>query len=426
MSTELLKELKEVRESLNKSIFDMQQANESKNKELEEAFSKKVEEYAEKHSELATQLDAMQKSAKDLELAMSRRPEGDEGKDFVMSSDEEKSAFIRSLKTRNHGVSSEMHHSLMVKNIKAAMPHLSDEMADLQAKAMLAGSDPDGGVLCPPEYARRIIGRMHETSPMRSIATVVTTTGGSYILPFEAADIEAGWVGEVEERADTTTNKLGAIEIPCHESYAKPTMSLQAIEDATADLNGFMSRKVGDRLARLENTAFVSGNGIGKPKGFLAYDAGSTNFAAGKLETKTTAATSLSADDLIDLQSLLNSGHDGNAVFAMNKKFFSIVAKLKGSDDNYLINPRLLMEGARPMILGKPVVMMDDMPNDETSGGLVVGYGDFREGYTIVDRIGIQSIRDNVTRPGFVKIHFRKRTGGAVSNYEAIKILKMK
>jgi len=422
---EILEKIKEVKEELNSSIASYQAASEKNNKELETNLQERVEELVEKQSTLADKLETAEKERKEIELAISRTGNDGKGSKHGFQSEKElKSAFRQSLSGRQ--VPGDVQTRIMAENIKHFLPHLDDEVAELQAKTMLVGSSPDGGVVCPAELANQVKTRMYETSPIRSVANVVDTMSKEYIVPFEAAEMAAGWIAETGARSTTDTVKLGSVTIPTHEGYARPVVSLQVLEDSAINLDRFLGVKVGERLARLQNNAYITGNGVGKPRGILDYPETTSNFESGKLQTVDTAGASVAADDLIGIQSELNSGYDNNAKFSMSKKFFAIVAKLKDDNNNYLINPRLLMEGTRPQVLGKPVVMFNDMPKDETSGGKVVVYGDFREGYTIVDRIGITAIRDQVTEPGFMKIYFRTRTGGAVSNYEALKVLKMK
>jgi HK97 family phage major capsid protein len=55
---------------------------------------------------------------------------------------------------------------------------------------------------------------------------------------------------------------------------------------------------------------------------------------------------------------------------------------------------------------------------------LSMAFGDFREGYQIVDRIGLSVLRDPYTSYPYVFFKFRKRVGGGVVNFEAIKLLR--
>jgi HK97 family phage major capsid protein len=60
-----------------------------------------------------------------------------------------------------------------------------------------------------------------------------------------------------------------------------------------------------------------------------------------------------------------------------------------------------------------------------TAANLIAAYGDFGRGYTIVDRVGLQVLRDPFTADGFVKFKTYKRVGGDVTNFDAFKIMRV-
>ena len=130
------------------------------------------------------------------------------------------------------------------------------------------------------------------------------------------------------------------------------------------------------------------------------------------------------ADNFIDLQNRLKGVYQAPAVWGMKRLTWGEVLKLKDGQGRYQLNFEMMADGAGLRLLGKRVVWMDDMPVIATNS-LSVVYGDFSKGYTIVDRIGVRLIRDDLTNKPFIKFYATKRVGGAVTNYEAIKILKL-
>ena len=59
-----------------------------------------------------------------------------------------------------------------------------------------------------------------------------------------------------------------------------------------------------------------------------------------------------------------------------------------------------------------------------TTGSNSIAFGNFQQGYVIVDRLGISVLVDPYTsKTGFVKYKTRKRVGGDVRNFEAIKLI---
>ncbi|QDP65960.1 MAG: putative major capsid protein [Prokaryotic dsDNA virus sp.] len=302
-----------------------------------------------------------------------------------------------------------------------------DREVDRQVKDMVAASGPDGGYFVTTDRSNQISERIFETSPLRQVANVVTTTSDVYELILDDDESDSGWVGEVQSRPDTNTPQVGLIKIPVHEVYAQPRATQKMLDDAGFDIEGWLSRKVSSQIGRKENTSFVAGDGSQKPKGFLSYAAWSS---AGVYERNAveqiTSGTSgdFDADDIIELGNSLIEDYQANATFGMKRATFTDVMQLKSSDGAYLLDPRILMEGGTKMLLGKDVVFMEDMPV-KASNALAMVVADFEEFYTVVDRLGIRVLRDPYTAKPYVRYYTTKRVGGAVTNYEAGKILKI-
>lgn len=296
----------------------------------------------------------------------------------------------------------------------------------LELKQMSSDVQPEGGYLVRPEFADFVIGRVFETSPMRRIANIETIGSRSLEIDIDDNEAGAGWVGENETRSETTTPEVGMLEIVAREMHATPIATTQVIEDAHMDLEGWLQRKVSERFGRLENTAFITGDNVKKPRGILDYDAWAVaeTYERNKLEQISSgAATTLTADGLISLQNSLVELYQSNATWLMRRATYGVAMKLKDGQGQYLFNASLDQNTGLPSIdlLGRPVMFAADMPA-LGAGALSVAYGDFRVGYTIVDRRGIQILRDPFTTKGKVKFYTTKRVGGAVTSFDSIKI----
>lgn len=303
----------------------------------------------------------------------------------------------------------------------------SENEIDMLAKDLLAGSNPDGGFFLTTDRSSRVMERIFETSPLRGVANVETTAGDVFEMILDDDEASSGWVGEVSDRPDTNTPQVGLLKIPVHEIYAQPRATQKILDDAGFDVEGWLQRKVARKIGREENTAFVTGDGSQKPKGFLSYDAWASEgvYERGKVEQINSGSNgSFGADSLIGLQNSLFEEYQANGTFGMKRNTFTDVMQLKGGDGQYLLNPMMLSQGSDKILLGSNVVFMDDMPAVDTDA-LAVVYADFSEFYTIVDRFDIRVLRDPYTAKPYVKFYTTKRTGGAVTNYEAGKILKL-
>ena len=297
----------------------------------------------------------------------------------------------------------------------------------VEVKAMSTDVNPDGGYLVRPELSDTIITRVFETSPLRQVANVERTGAKSIDILIDDQEAAARWVGEGASGGQTDTPQLAQKVIAAHKIEADPRMTTEMIEDSYLDVEAWLSRKVADKFARTQNTAFVSGDGVGKPRGFLTYAAAAT---AGTYERNAItqinmgSAAALNSDGLIEVQNALKEEYQAGAVFGMKRTTFGAALQLKGSD-NYFFSPVLLRDGqASIQLLGKPVVFMDDMPA-VAANALSVVYADFSTAYTILDRVGLQVLRDPFTNKGFVTYYTTQRVGGDVTSFDAIVIGKV-
>jgi HK97 family phage major capsid protein len=296
------------------------------------------------------------------------------------------------------------------------------DLPKLEAKALSVGSDPDGGYLVTSAMSQRIIQTVKETSPMRQLARVETISSDSLELIEDTEDFAAGWTTETGSVSVTDSPQLGKKTISVHELYAQPSATTKLIDDADIDVESWLAEKLADVFSRKENTAFISGDGSGKPKGILAYAAGT---AWGQIEQLGSGAGAalVTADDIVELYYKLKEEYATRATFLMNRSVVQIVRLLKETTTGqYLWHPGLAA-GAPDTLMGIPVMQAADMPAAALNN-LVIAVGDFQSAYQIVDRNGIRILRDPFTNKPFVNFYSTKRVGGDVVNFEAIKLLK--
>ena len=305
----------------------------------------------------------------------------------------------------------------------------SDRSKDMISKTLLTDSNPDGGYLALPErISGFMIDRTFESSPIRAVANVITTsTNMVEIVIDDNESTSGGWVSEEGERPGTNTAQVGMLEIATHEQYAEPKISRKMLDDSSINIEAWAANKTDDILRRTENTSFVSGNGVAKPKGFLSYDAWAVAgaYERGKIEQLESGSDGLfTANSIKSLQNSLKEPYQSRAVFMVKRASWTGITTLVDGSGAYLLDPRSLKDGDTLRLLGSQVIFADDIPAQATDA-LAMAYGDFQVGYTIVDRLGIRVLRDPLTDKRYVKYYTTKRVGGAVTNYEAIKLLKL-
>ncbi len=298
----------------------------------------------------------------------------------------------------------------------------------LEGKALSVGSDPDGGYLVPDETEATINRALRHISPIRAISGVQQVSSSVYKRPFATTGLGTGWVGETAARTETTTPTLSELSFQTMELYAMPAATASLLDDSAVNIDEWLAEEVRVAFAEQEGTAFVTGNGVNKPKGFLAYPTvANASWSWGNIGfVKTGVAGAFPAtnagDVLIDLVYAVKSGYRANAHFVMNRAAQAQVRKLKDGDGTYLWQPSA-DPGQAPTLMGFPIAESEDMPNIATDS-LSIAFGDFRRGYLIVDRVGIRVLRDPYTAKPYVLFYTTKRVGGGVQDFDAIKLLK--
>ena len=215
----------------------------------------------------------------------------------------------------------------------------------LEAKALSAGSGPDGGYLVPDTIECEVLRRLSAISPIRAIASVRTISGGLYKRAFSTTGVSAGWIGETAARPQTNAATLAELSFPAMELYAQPAATQTLLDDAVVDVEQWIASEVETAFAEQEGAAFVNGDGVNKPKGFLASDTVDNGaWVWGKLGFVPTgnagAFPAVSpSDKLVDLVYALKAGYRQNASFVMNRKTQAAIRKFKDADGNYLWQP---------------------------------------------------------------------------------------
>lgn len=301
-------------------------------------------------------------------------------------------------------------------------------LARIEARSLTVGSDPDGGFLVPSETEAMVDRVLSTVSPIRSIATVRQIGGSSFRKPISVGGLESGWVGETGARTETSAASLSLLDFPAMELYAMPAASQSLLDDALVDVEGWIASEVTIEFAEQEGRAFVSGDGVARPRGFLAYDTvAEASHAWGKLGYVATGASgafaaSDPADVLFDLVYAPRQAYRANGRWVMNRKTQASVRKLKDGNENYLWQPGLAA-GEPATLLGYPVTEAEDMP-DIGAGAFAIAYGDFARGYLVVDRVGLRVLRDPFSAKPYVLFYTTRRVGGGVQDFNAIKLLK--
>jgi HK97 family phage major capsid protein len=299
----------------------------------------------------------------------------------------------------------------------------------VEMKSFTGVSGDSGGYAIPKEIDAVIGATLASVSPIRSIANVVQVGSAGYRKLVTAGGTPSGWASEVDARPATGTPTYFEIAPPMGDLYANPSASQAMLDDALFDVEGWLATEIAREFARAEGAAFVSGSGVGRPKGFLAAPTSSANDAARAFGTLQYLASGAAGDfaaspqdRLIDLVQSLRGPYRQNGTWVMNSATLARIRKFKTSDGAFIWTPGLSV-GQPATLLGYPVIEAEDMP-DIGANALAIAFGDFRSGYLIAERGETGILRDPYSNKPFVNFYATKRIGGCVSNSEAIKLMK--
>ncbi|HGJ5878003.1 MAG TPA: phage major capsid protein [Arsenophonus nasoniae] len=290
-----------------------------------------------------------------------------------------------------------------------------------ETRGLSTGVPADGGYTVIPELNKQIMQRLSDESVMRKICTIKTTHSNEYkqLVSVGGAVINHGEEGKA--RIETATPKLEEVSIKLFPVYAYPKTTQEILDFSDVDILGWLTREIADTFVDTEETDLVSGNGTKKAKGFLSYPRDTKADKARSFGTlQKQEVTKLEADSLIDLKFTLKNKYRKNAVWVMNSNTAAKVQKLKNGNGDYIWRERLQV-GDPDSLLGLSVHYLEFMNDD------VIALGDFKRGYTIVyHQTGTRTRPDNITEPGFIKIHTDKYLGGGLVDSNAIKVLEVK
>jgi len=446
VTEEILKEIKSLGDNteknyaeLNKSVHIIQDDVKRNEEGLKAIDTSKISKLAE---DITLRQEALDKTNQEneaklntrfdkLEVFLKKMPTGDVGTGNISDLEKESIELQKCIMVAKGHMVNIHTEKAIVPNIEALKEHNEaanaflrvgkENMGPDQVRALLAGSDADGGITVPQAMSSRIITRLFESDPIRSLAASERITSDSLDVMIDAEDTGAEWQSETIITTNQDTPTFKKLNIPVHELATRPLATQRLLEDSGMNIEQWLANKVADRFGRTESAAFVSGDGTGKPRGFLSYDSG-TGF--GEIEqVNMGAAAAITADGFSEIKYSLIEQYLNRGTWLMNRSTVLAALLLKDGTGQYIWR-RGLSDKEPSTILGLPMRMSTSMPTI-AANSLSVVLADFKEAYMIVDRLGITIQRDPFTKKPFIEFYTRKRVGGGATNTLAMKIGKI-
>ncbi|MBK4723912.1 phage major capsid protein [Pantoea agglomerans] len=394
-----IKDVEDVARNLQKRFDEFREKNDKRLEAVEQEKGKLAGEVETLNGKLS-ELDALKSSLEEELKAVKRPGGGTESK----AATEHKTAFMQFMR-KGH----------------------EDGLRELEQKALQTGVDADGGFAVPEELDRTLLDILKNQVVMRQESNVITVGTSDYKKLVNLHGAGSGWVGETAARPATNTPQLAQIVPFMGEIYGNPQATQTMLDDAFFNVEAWINSELSLEFAEKEEIAFTTGDGTLKPKGFLAYPSAVTDDktrAFGTLQHILSGATGgVTADAIIKLIYTLRKVHRTGAKFMMNNNSLFQVRILKDSEGNYLWRPGLELE--QPSTLGGYGIAENEQMPDVAADAKAIAFGNFKRGYTIVDRIGTRILRDPYTNKPYVGFYTTKRTGGMLADSQAIKLLQI-
>jgi HK97 family phage major capsid protein len=288
-------------------------------------------------------------------------------------------------------------------------------VAEDELKALTVSSDPSGGYLAPPEMNAEFIRNLVLVSPIRSIASVRSTTAPSVKYPKRTSITNAQWENETDDEAESTV-AFGQAEIPIRMMTTYVDISNQLLSDSAGQAEAEVNLALSQDFGQKEGLAFVKGDGVIAPEGFM------TNADVGYTANGGTGG--IDPDALIALMYSLPAPYRTQGEWVMNGTTLGVIRQIKDTQGRYIWQPGLTL-GQPETILGRPVMEAVDM-DDPTANAFPIAFGDFSTAYRIVDRVALSILVNPyvMATKGITRIHATRRVGAGIIVPGAITKLK--
>ena len=300
---------------------------------------------------------------------------------------------------------------------------------NLEGKAMSTAVSADGGYLLNPQMSDTIASMLSSTTSLRALCNVVQIDATSYDVIVDNTDVGSAWQTEAAAVTESATPNINRISIKLNDLSAMPKASQRLLDDTAFDVEAWLSQKIATRFIRAEAGAFINGTGVDMPKGILLpTKIANASWTWGNLGYIPTGfasdfASTNPIDCIVTLIYSLAADYRGNATFVMNSKTAGAVRKIKDSTGRFMWMDSF-QSGQPSTLMGYRVVILEDMP-DIAANTYPIAFGDFHSGYTIAERPDLRILRDPFSAKPNVLFYASKRVGGDITDYSAIKLLKV-
>jgi HK97 family phage major capsid protein len=292
--------------------------------------------------------------------------------------------------------------------------------AGLEYRALAVGTDSAGGYAVPDLFRNEVQKTMKEFGGVREVANVITTdTGQNIEWPTFNGTAQVGAIVAENVQVAELDPAFGIASLDSYLWSSKLVrVPIQLTQDSAINMEDFLRDALAERIARIQNTKFTVGTGTGEPDGV----------AVGVTTGVTAAsATAITADELISLYHSVDPAYRANFTWMTHDNTIAAIRKLKEATTNAYIWQPGLQAGTPDTLLGRPVVVNQDMDSSLATTDVAVLGGDFKRYYVIRD---VRSFELMVLKERYADYHQYgylgfSRSDGTKADTAAVKALVM-
>lgn len=311
--------------------------------------------------------------------------------------------------------------------VRAGIPGLDADQRGLleqNFRALQTDTGAAGGYTVPEAFWAKVTETMKHFGGVRQVAEIVPTTTGAN-LPWPTND-DTSNTGEILEEGTAASEldvSFGQKTLAAFTASSKMIrVSNLLLQDTGVDIEGFLARRVGTRIGRIQNTRLTTGTGASQPQGLIT----------GATTGKTTAgATAITYTELIDLIHSVDAAYraGGNCRFMFHDLILAYIRKIKDDSGGAGVGRPIwepsVQAGVPDLLLGYGYTVNNDMASTVATTNKTAAFGDFNAGYVVRTVAGGSMSRLTERYAEYLQTAFfgYERFDGLVQDSSAYKLL---
>lgn len=279
--------------------------------------------------------------------------------------------------------------NLAAKSIKLRLPQhalrslMPGDIADWEKRAAVGvASGSVGGYTVADSPMGALERALLEFGGMRQVATVIRTDSGSDMpIPTNDDTSNKGAILAENTQVSEVDPTFGQLVLQAYKYSSKSVLvSVEFLQDSSIDFNGFIGKALGERIGRIQNDHFTTGDGSSKPNGIVTAATSSSVTFAG--------TATVIYDDLVNLIHSVDPAYRMNARFMFHDGALKMLRKTKvlqysGDTVGVPLWQPSMVAGTPDLLMGYPYVINQSMTTPAT-GVKSILFGDLSK-YIIRD-----------------------------------------